>query len=84
MIIIIVISFFTCPPAILRAKILCKFVSKVELIPKKLIMLMMIIVMVVVMIMMMIKVIDDFARVDIKYQSVKVVTGYSKCIPVSY
>ena len=51
---------------------------------KKLIMLMMTIVMVVVMIMMMIKVIDDFARVDIKYQSVKVVTGYSKCIPVSY
>ena len=41
---------------------------------KKLIMLMTIIVMVVVMIMMMINVIDDFARVDIKYQSVKVVT----------
>ena len=47
-------------------------------------MLMMIIVMVVVMIMIMMKVNDDFARVDIKYQSVNVVTGYSRCIPVSY
>ena len=57
----------TCPPAILRAKILWRFVSKVELVMKKLMLIGML--MMIMVVMMMVNVIDGIARVDIKYQS---------------
>ena len=63
----------TCPPAILRAKILCRFVSNVELIMNKL----MLIIMLMMIIMMVVMMIDGITGIDIKYHSVKVMAGYS-------
>ena len=45
----IISLILTCPPAILRAKILCRFVSKVELAMKKLMLISMLIMVMVVM-----------------------------------